>query len=312
MLDSINVQFPSKPEIISNSNTEGEYVISNLYPGYGHTLGNVIRRIALSSIPGVAVSSLKIKGVPHEFSTIDGIFEDVLSVILNIKKINFKTNSDKFPIKVKINKKGKGKITAADIECPAQIEVANKDQHIAEITDDKTELQVEMELTAGIGYKSRDADRKNTEVGVIYLDCAYSPVKKSHYSVENMRVGDRTDFNRLSISIETNGTISPLEILYKSIEIIKLQCEAIGKVKLEEKKDSDIEKESELVARSMPIKDLDLSNHTKNALDNANIKTIGGLIKKGKSGISELPGIGEKSVEEIEKSITSHGIILKD
>ena len=235
-----NVILPSKPKIVSEDDFKGTYEIDGLYAGYGHTLGNSLRRIILSSLPGHAITSIKISGVPHEFSTMDGVKEDVITIILNLKKIRFMMTTDE-PQVVRLLAKGPGKVTAKDIEEVGQVKVLNKDLYLAEITDKKTSLDIEMTVEKGLGYVSREVLQKDkVSIGTIAVDAIFTPIRRVNYEVENMRVGERTDYNRLRISIETDGSISPKEALEKSIDTMINQLKSIVGFKEEETKEEEV------------------------------------------------------------------------
>ena len=212
-MSEYNVSLPSKPRVVSEEEFKGTYEIDGLYPGYGHTLGNSLRRIVLSSLPGSAITSVKIDGVQHEFSTIDGVKEDVINILLNLKKVRVQILTDE-PQTISIETKGQKIITAGDIKTPSQVKVLNPEQHIAEITNKKGELSIEMTVERGMGYVSKDVLQKDkVDIGVIALDAIFTPIRRVNYEVENMRVGDRTDFNRLRMFIETDGTITAHQAL---------------------------------------------------------------------------------------------------
>ncbi|XKT74262.1 MAG: DNA-directed RNA polymerase subunit alpha [Patescibacteria group bacterium UBA2163] len=215
-----SIQLPSKPRIVSEKDNSGVYEIDGLYPGYGHTLGNSLRRIILSSIPGGAITTVKIDGVPHEFSTITGVKEDVIALILNLKKVRVSI-SDGEEYTISLSSKGVTTVTAGDLVCPGQVEILNPEQHIAELTDKSAQLTAELTVRSGLGYVPKEVIQKDrVDVGVIALDSVFTPIRRVTYEVENMRVGDRTDFNRLRVSIETDGTLSPREALERSITIM--------------------------------------------------------------------------------------------
>jgi len=203
-----NVTLPSKPRIVTEEEFRAVFEIDGLYPGYGHTLGNSLRRIILSSLPGAAITQVKIDGVEHEFSTMTGVKEDVITMLLNIKRIRLALHSEE-PVTMTLKKKGSGVITAADIEAPSQVEILSPQQPIAEITNKTTELDIEFTVERGLGYVPREVHQKDkVDIGTIALDAVFTPIRRANYEVENMRVGDRTDYNRLRIMIETDGTIS--------------------------------------------------------------------------------------------------------
>ena len=311
MTEYINIAIPSKPEKVHETETEGTYEISGLYPGYGNTLGNALRRMLLSSIPGAAITTIRIRGVPHEFSTIDGVQQDVLTIIIGMKNIRIKANIDVFPQTITLSKKGKGLVTAGDFDVPSQVEIMNKDLVIAEITSDKGELHIEADIYNGVGFHTREELGEDTEVGSITVDAIFSPVRRSSYEVQNMRVGDRTDFNRLSIFVETDGSISPREALEKAIRTMISQFEAmLGFQSVTE--ESKMRKEIEDNMRIIDIKDLELSASVTNILEKNNIKTVMDILRKGTIGIRDLPGIGSKAIEEIKTRLEDKGIVLKD
>lgn len=313
MTEYINIAIPSKPEMINETDMEGTYEISSLYPGYGNTLGNALRRMLLSSIPGAAITSIRIQGVSHEFSTIDGVKEDVLTMVVNMKNIRVRANTDVFPQTMTLKKKGKGKVTAADFETPTQLEIINKDLVIAEITDAKTELSIEADVHKGIGFRPREDLMEDSQVGAIVVDAVFSPVKRSSYEVFNMRVGDRTDFNRLTIFIETDGTITPRQALEKALRTIIAQFEAmLGFQVSNNKKMKEMEEEVEKSMKTITTHDLELSALVVGALEKNEVRTVMDILKKGVSGIREIPGIGTKAVEEIMTRLEERGIVLKD
>lgn len=319
MSQQYKILLPGKPRIISEDGNSGVYEIDGLYPGYGHTLGNSLRRIILSSIPGVAITSVKIAGVDHEFSTLKGVKEDVINIILNLKKIRFKAvNEEEHTVELKI--KGVKDATAADIKVPGQVEILNPKQHIASITDKNTDLTIEMKIQKGLGFVPKETIQKDkVEIGTIALDAIFTPIRRVNYEVENMRVGDRTDFNKLIISVETDGSITPKETLEKSIYIIIEQLKAIVgfeepiEVKTEKKGDKEEGDGKEVDSEFLKtrIEGLDLSVRTVNALSNANIRTVGGLAKKKEADLSDIDGLGAKGVTEIKKALSNFGITLK-
>jgi len=328
-MSDLNIILPSKLSIVSEVGTKGVYEIDGLYPGYGHTLGNSLRRIILSSLTGAAITSLKIDGVDHEFSVIDGVKEDVVTILLHLKQIRFRLNTDE-PQKVSLNVKGPKHITAGDIEVSGQVEVLNKDLYIAEVTG-KNNISVEMTVEKGLGFIPKEMHQKTkNEVGVISLDAIFTPIRRVAYEVENMRVGDRTDHNRLRMTIETDGTLSPREALEKAITIMVEQLQTIvgftistqkntgkdtekkeGGSKEEKGEDEKGEGSEFTDILKTRIDTLDLSTRTLNALTGANIRTIGGVARKKKEDLLEIEGIGDKGIQEIKKVLGGYGITLK-
>ncbi len=321
-----SILLPSKPKIISEEGDKGVYEIDGFYPGYGFTIGNSLRRIILSSLPGAAITSVKIKGVNHEFSSIKGVREDVVMMMINIKRLRIKLLSEE-PQTISIKTKGVKTITGGDIEVPSQVEIINPELVIATLTDKDSELDMEMTVEKGLGFVSRDtAGKDKTDIGTIMLDANFTPIRRVNYEVENMRVGDRTDFNRLRLFIQTDSSISPKEALMKSINIMIEQLRAITGFEETERELDDnisvdnqtnIKEESESAQRLDPeflktrIENLNLGARTLNALSSANIRTIGGLARKKEKDILEVEGLGAKGVAEIKRVLGEHGITLK-
>jgi len=214
------ILLPSVPKVIQKDDNKAVFEVHGLYPGYGVTIGNALRRVLLSSLEGVAITEVKIKGVPHEFSTIPGVLEDVIMILLNIKNLRFKIHEGQTQ-KVTLSQKGEKKVTGADFKIFPQIELANPKLHIATITDKKTELEIEITLEKGIGYEPIEQRKvKKSEIGAIAMDAIFTPIKNVNFAVENMRVGERTDFDKLSLEIETDGTLTPEEAFYQACEIL--------------------------------------------------------------------------------------------
>ncbi len=312
-----SITLPSKPRVVSEAEFEGVYEIDGLYPGYGHTLGNSLRRIILSSLPGAAVTSVKIEGVEHEFSTIPGIREDVVTILLNLKKLRFEILTQEAQT-IKLSVKGPKKVSGADLTLPGQVRLLNPNAYICEITD-KTELNAEFHIERGLGYVSRDVLKKDrVEIGEISVDAIFSPIRRVNYEVENMRVGDRTDFNRLRISIETDGTLTARKALEAAIEIMITQLKAVIGFREEEMVSATAESVSapaaaidSTEAMKTRIEDLELSSRTISALEKANIRTVGGLARKKESDLVDIEGLGPKAIQEIKRALANFGIVLK-
>ncbi len=215
------IPLPLAPEVAHKEKNKAVFTVQNLYPGYGVTVGNALRRVLLSSLEGVAVTEVKIKGAPHEFSTIAGVQEDVIMMLLNVKNLRFKV-LDGVMQKVTLNVKGEKEVTGKDFDLSPQVKLANPEQKIATITDKKTELEIELTLEKGVGYEPKDQRKSNkrNEIGSILLDSIFTPIKNVNFQVESMRVGDRTDFDKLSIEIETDGTLTPEEAFFQASDII--------------------------------------------------------------------------------------------
>lgn len=317
-----SITLPSKPRVVSEEEYEGVYEIDGLYPGYGHTLGNSLRRIILSSLPGAAITSAKIEGVSHEFSTIEGMREDVVTILLNLKKLRFEMLTGEAQI-ISLTIKGPKKVSGADLTLPGQVRLLNPNSYLCELTDKHRELRAEFRVERGLGYVPREALKKErVEIGEISLDAIFSPIRRVNYEVENMRVGDRTDFNRLRISVETDGTLAPRAALEQAIEVMITQLKAIvgfreEELPVEAMVGAPVEEAgitpSEYTAEAMKtrVEDLDISARTKASLQNANIRTVGGLARKKEEDLLEIEGLGPKSIQEIKRALANFGILLK-
>ena len=320
-MSSHSIILPSKPRIVKEDAVSGVYEIDGLYPGYGHTLGNSLRRIILSSIPGASITSLSIDGVKHEFSAIDGIKEDVIAIILNLKKTRFKLHGDDMQ-KGTLHIKGAKTVTAADITLPSQLEIMNKDQYICESTAKDVDIAIEITVEKGLGYVPREVlVKEKADIGTIVLDASFTPIRRASYEVENMRVGDRTDHNRLRVSIETDGTITPHEVLEDAIHTMITQLQSVVGFRAEvidmpkEAPAQPITESSDSLdltdASKVKIEDLGLSTRTENALVAASIRTAGGLARKSEEELLSTDGLGEKGINEIKKALSDLGLMLK-
>ena len=286
----------------SEDNKYGKFVVEPLERGYGTTLGNSLRRMLLSSLPGVAATSVKIDGVVHEFSTIPGVKEDVTEIILNIKNLAVKLHSDA-PKTVYINHEGEGVITAGDIKHDSDVEIINEDLHIATLNED-ARLFMEIVLDKGRGYVSaeRNGQLMQPVIGVIATDSIYTPVRKVNYTVDNTRVGNVTDFDKLTLEVWTDGTISPSESVSLAAKIISehmtlfvdLSDEAKNAVIMEEKEETKKEKVLETT-----IEELDLSVRSYNCLKRAGINTVQDLTAKSENDMMKVRNLGRKSLEEV-------------
>ena len=311
-----HITLPSKPRIVSEEKNEGVYEIDSLYPGYGHTLGNSLRRIILSSLPGAGVTQVKIEGVPHEFATIEGMRETVMELLLNIKRVQFVLHGDE-PQTISLSASGTKEVTAKDFKLPSQVEIANPEVHICDLSG-KGALELEATIERGLGYIPREVlTKEKVDIGTIALDATFTPIRRVNYEVENMRVGDRTDFNRLRILIETNGTIAPRTALEQSIETMIHQLSSIigfQEPQREESKEELVGGEADGGADATKIKlsELGLSARVASALEEAGIKSVAGLIRRTSASLLELDGVGEKAVEEIKDALVARGFALKD
>lgn len=293
------IPLPTKANIIEEKKDLIKIEIEGLYPGYGTTIGNSLRRILISSLPGTAVTQVKIKGVQHQFSTIPNVIEDVVSIIMNIKQMRFNLHSEEAQ-KATLSVKGEKEVKASDFKFPTQIELVNKDCHIATLTSKNAQIEMEITVDRGIGYQMTEErkEEKKPEAGVISIDSIFSPVKRVNYRVENMRVKERTDFEKLHMEIYLDGTIDPKESINKALQILGDHISSIGKLLLgEEKKNAN---------------DLNLSARTQAILDKNELNTIKKLIKKTEKDLISLEGMGEKGVEEIKNSLKEIDLELKN
>ncbi|MCQ2480510.1 MAG: DNA-directed RNA polymerase subunit alpha [Clostridia bacterium] len=307
-----------KPRIdtaeISADGTYGKFVVEPLERGYGTTLGNSLRRVLLSSLPGYAITSVKIDGVLHEFSTIPGVKEDVTEIVLNLKEVILKINGDG-PKTIYINASGEGEITAGDIKTDSEVEILNPELHIATLNED---ARVNMELTCdrGRGYVSSERNKSLLQpiIGVIAIDSIYTPVLKVNYTVENTRVGQITDYDKLTLEVWTNGTITAMESVSLGAKILNehlslfgnLSGEAFDTAVMVEKQDSGKEKVLE-----MTIEELDLSVRSFNCLKRAQYNTVGDLITKTEEEMMKVRNLGRKSLDEVVAKLNSLGFDLR-
>lgn len=306
-----------KPKIECLESTEdgsyGKFVIEPLERGYGITLGNSLRRILLSSLPGVAANSIKIEGVLHEFSTVKGVKEDVTEIILNIKCLALKMSGDG-PRTIYIDAEGTGVVTAGDIKTDEDVEVVNKDLHIATLDSDG-KLYMEIEVNRGRGYVTQNRNkREDMPIGTIPIDSIYTPVKRVNFSVENTRVGQITDYDKLTIEIWTNGTIRPEEaislsakILIEHFKLFMTLTDHADDVEIMVEKEED-KKEKVL---EMTIEELDLSVRSYNCLKRAGINTVQELTERSMDDMMKVRNLGKKSLEEVEQKLEALELSLK-
>ena len=309
----VEIQKP-RIECIENvgEETYGKYVVEPLERGYGTTIGNSLRRILLSSLPGTAVTTVKIAGVQHEFSTIPGVKEDVTQIVLNIKGIIAKLYSEGVKT-VYIEASGEGVVTAGDIKADSDVEILNPEHHIATLGPDAT-LNMELTLSQGRGYVTADRNKNaQTVIGVIPVDSVYTPVRKVNYTVENTRVGDATDYDKLTLEVWTNGTISARDavslgarILLDNFTLFTDLSETMGsKSTVVEKAETQRDKVLELT-----IEELDLSVRSFNCLKRANINTVEDLISKTEDEMMKVRNLGRKSLEEVINKLAMMGLSL--
>ncbi|MCU0652005.1 MAG: DNA-directed RNA polymerase subunit alpha [Candidatus Omnitrophica bacterium] len=297
------------------TNTYGKFSAAPFERGYGVTLGNSLRRVLLSSIEGSAVTSVKIHGVQHEFSTIAGVMEDTTEIILNIKNLVLNSHS-KIPKTIYIEKEGKGEIKASDIETDETIEIINPDLHIATLTKD-IKFRLEMEVGKGRGYVPAEQNKKEDQtIGTVPIDSIFSPVRKVNFYTENTRVGQRTDYDKLIVEIFTNGSISPKDALLYASNILQRHLDifvSFGQLP-EEEEEAELEMTKEEIALyeklRLPISELELSVRSSNCLREANIRVIADLVKKNEDEMLGFKNFGKKSLTEIKELLASMGLVL--
>jgi DNA-directed RNA polymerase subunit alpha len=310
----IEIEKP-KVEIVemSGDKTYGKFVVEPLERGYGITLGNSLRRVMLSSLPGAAVTSIKIDGVLHEFSTIPGIKEDVTEIVLNLKALCVKLNGDE-PRLVRIEAKGEGEVKAGDIIHDADVEILNPELHIATL-EDNAKLYMEITVEKGRGYVPAEKNKEQGQpIGIIPVDSIFTPVKKVNYKVENTRVGQVTDFDKLSLEVWTDGSIAPDEavslgakILNEHLNLFITLTDQVRDVEIMVEKEED-KKEKVL---EMTIEELDLSVRSYNCLKRAGINTVEELTEKTEEDMMKVRNLGKKSLEEVESKLSELGLSLK-
>ena len=320
------VSLPKRPKYLKLGENLGKIEIEACYPGYGTTIGNTLRRILLSSLTGAAVTSVKIGGISHEFSTIPGVKEDIIQIILNLKKVRFKVHKDE-PVKLTLKEKGVKKITAAQIQCPADVEVVNKEIPIAETTDKKAQIEMEIEVKKGLGYVPvEQQEREKKEIGLIAIDAIFTPVRRVNYVIENMRVGKKTDFDKITFEIETDGSMSPEEAFQEAVKIAIDQFGAVKEMEtgekevkesagektvLGEKSEEETPEKKEGDTMAIEVTSISFSTRTQNVLEKNNIKTIADLAALREEELMGLEGMGEKGIKEIKKAVGNLGLILK-
>ncbi len=306
-----------KPKIecvdVSEDGNYGKFVVEPLERGYGITLGNALRRILLSSLPGVAANHVKIDGVLHEFSTIRGVKEDVAELILNIKLLALKMNGDE-PKTIYIDADGPGEVKAGDIKTDGDVEIINPDLHIATL-DDNAKLYMEIMVNTGRGYVSQARNKtEDMPIGTIPVDSIYTPIKRVNFNVENTRVGQITDYDKLSLEVWTNGTIMPDEavslsakILIEHFKLFMTLTDHANNVEIMVEKEED-KKEKVL---EMTIEELDLSVRSYNCLKRAGINTVQELTERSMDDMMKVRNLGKKSLEEVEQNLDALGLSLK-
>ncbi len=295
----------------------GTFTIEPLDRGFGYTFGNSLRRVLLSSLAGAAVTSVRIEGVAHEFSTINGVKEDVTDIVLNLKEIVCRMHSDAAEIEAPLVVTGPGEITAGDIDLPSGVEILNPDAHIATL-EKKTKLEMYLTIGRGRGYRpAEDNKSPDQPIGVIPIDSIFSPVRRVAYDVEAARVGQRTDYDKLNLDITTDGSIDPREAIGQAAEILIRQLAIFTDIdKIEgfgETASAEAAPEVSLAhgMENFPIEELELGVRSYNCLKRVGIETIGDLVVKSENELAAIPNFGKKSIEEVKETLATHGLNLR-
>ncbi len=295
---------PALASVEEHSATSATFVIEPLHAGYGNTLGNSLRRVLLSSIMGGAITAFRVEGVSHEFTTVPGVKEDVVDIMLNLKNVKVKVSSDE-PIELRLEKKGAGAVTAADIKTSADVEIINPEQVIATIDDPKTSLVFDLVVESGRGYQTIEESSSNRlHSDMIALDAVFSPVLRVRYKVDPTRVGQETNLDKLRLNVETDGTMSPREAFEEASAILVNQYTALaGSTTVEAAPALGQEAEEESNELNTPIEELNLSARTANALINNEIRTVRDLVTLSEQDLRELKGFGSKALDEVKDKL---------
>ena len=304
-------------EVREISDTQAEFVIKPLYYGYGNTLGNSLRRVLLSSVKGAAITAFSIEGVTHEFTSVPGIREDVVDIMLNLKNIRFKMHTDapvEMDLEIKGDKQaekdGDRRVTAGDIKLPSEVEIANPNQIICHIDDPKYVLKMHFVVESGRGYLTIErSSEERVHSDMIAIDAVFTPVLRVRYKVENTRVGQDTTLQQLTLMIETDGTITPREAFEEAAAILVNQYTALaGSTKVESAPAPGTKQEDDDSGLLLPIEELDLSARTANALLNNDIKTVRDLVMLSETDLKDLKGFGTKALDEVKEKLTELNI----
>ncbi|MGH3057967.1 MAG: DNA-directed RNA polymerase subunit alpha [Gaiellaceae bacterium] len=307
------------PRITHEELTEerGIFVIEPLDRGFGYTFGNSLRRVLLSSLEGAAVTSVKIEGVAHEFTTLKGVREDVTDIILNLKSLVCLLHGDSPEVEVRLEKKGPGVVKASDIEAPADLEILNPDLEVANLSD-KGRLEVTLTIGRGRGYVPAEMNRgPEHTIGVIPVDSIFSPVRRVSYEVEAARVGQRTDYDKLTLDVTTDGSVAPRDAIAEAAEILIRQLAIFTDIDKIEGFGEAMEVDAAEAPQAhgmenFPIEELELGVRSYNCLKRVGIETIGDLVSKSENELAAIPNFGKKSIEEVRETLQAHGLTLRD
>ena len=306
------MQRPTIEALGEESNNRQRFAVGPLEPGFGHTLGNSLRRTLLSSIPGAAITTVRFDDSLHEFDTIAGVAEDVTDIILNLKDIVVTSDSEE-AVTMRLDARGAGAVTAGDIECPADVEVLNKDLHIATLNS-KGRLAIDLTVDQGRGYLSSNREDDNRTIGVIPIDALFSPVRRVAFEVEPTRVEQSTNYDRLVLEIETDGSIAPADALASAGATLRSLAELVATMS-DEPKGLELGEIVDTTVSSpdldLPIEDLDLSERPNNCLKRAQVNTVGELLTKTEDDLLNITNFGQKSLDEVKAKLDERGLTLR-
>jgi DNA-directed RNA polymerase subunit alpha len=306
------IQRPTVEAIGEEQNNRQRFAVGPLEPGFGHTIGNSLRRVLLSSIPGAAITTVKFDNAQHEFTTVNGVTEDITEIILNLKDIVITSTSDE-PVVLRLDVKGPTELKAGDISCPAEIEILNKDLHIATLNSG-AHLAVDLTVERGRGYVSSERDLENRIIGVVPIDAIFSPVRRVMFEIEPTRVGQSTNYDRLVLDIETDGSMTPRESLASAGATLRSLVDIVATLS-DEPQGLEL---SEVLGANVgmpdldhPIEDLDLSERPRNCLKRAQVNTIGELLQRSEEDLLNITNFGQKSLDEIIQKLDERGLSLR-
>lgn len=295
---------PTLANVEDHSEVSATFTIEPLHTGYGMTLGNSLRRVLLSSIAGAAPVAFRIEGATHEFTTVPGVKEDVVDIMLNLKAVRFRAHTDE-PVEVRLEKKGAGAVTAADIKTTADVEVVNPDAHIATIDDPKGSVMMDIVVESGRGYRTIDeSSEQRIHSDMIALDAVFTPVQRVRYKVENTRVGQMTNLDKLALTVDTDGSLTPRQAFEEAAAILVNQYTALaGSTTVQAAPAIGQDDEDNTSELNTPIEDLNLSARTANALVNNDIRTVHDLVTLTEADLRELKGFGSKALDEVKDKL---------
>jgi len=306
------IQRPTVEALGDDHPTRQRFAVGPLEPGFGHTIGNSLRRTLLSSIPGAAITAVRFDDALHEFDTIQGVSEDVTDIILNLKDIVLTSASDE-EITLRLDVRGPATITAADIKCPADIEILNKGLHIATLNS-KARLAVDLTVGRGRGYLSSDRDTQSRTIGVVPIDAIFSPVRRVMFEIEPTRVEQSTNYERLVLDIETDGSITPRESLASAGATLRALVDLVANLS-DEPQGLELGEVASIASTSpdldLPIEDLDLSERPRNCLKRAQVNTVGELLTKTEDDLLNITNFGQKSLDEVKQKLDERGLTLR-